>query len=89
MKKIVGKDVIAKFTHQDNKRYGSLRTATDIDVQQIAASFGGGGHVKAAGFRLEADYSLKDIEAIMLQIEQKVELQKNHHKFQKNTIQIY
>ena len=76
MKKIVGKDVIAKFTHQDNKRYGSLRTATDIDVQQIAASFGGGGHVKAAGFRLEADYSLKDIEAIMLQIEQKVELQK-------------
>ena len=78
MKKVVGKDVIAKFTHQEDARYGSLRTTTNIDVQQIAAGFGGGGHVKGAGFRIQADYTHKDIEAIMAQIEQRVALQKNN-----------
>jgi phosphoesterase RecJ-like protein len=32
---------------------GSLRTQTDIDVSAIASIFGGGGHKKASGFRVE------------------------------------
>ncbi|GAB4176501.1 MAG: bifunctional oligoribonuclease/PAP phosphatase NrnA [Calditrichia bacterium] len=34
----------------------SLRTRTDIPVNQVAAVFGGGGHVKAAGCRIEGSY---------------------------------
>jgi len=33
----------------------SLRAKKDIDVQRIAASFGGGGHKKAAGRRCRCD----------------------------------
>ena len=35
---------------QDGSIKGSMRSKDSIDVNQIAAHFGGGGHVKAAGF---------------------------------------
>ena len=37
----------------DNEYKVSLRSKKDIDVSQIAVSFGGGGHVRAAGFQLK------------------------------------
>lgn len=35
---------------EDGSIKGSMRSKDSIDVNQIAAYFGGGGHVKAAGF---------------------------------------
>ncbi|MGL6098557.1 MAG: DHH family phosphoesterase, partial [Fusobacteriaceae bacterium] len=32
---------------------GSLRSKSNVDVNKIAAIFGGGGHIKAAGFTSE------------------------------------
>jgi phosphoesterase RecJ-like protein len=41
------------LTERDGKVKGSLRTLSDeVDVASIASNFGGGGHVKAAGFTL-------------------------------------
>ena len=37
----------------DGNIKGSMRSKTDADVNKIAAAFGGGGHVKAAGFTAE------------------------------------
>ncbi|MFC1830093.1 bifunctional oligoribonuclease/PAP phosphatase NrnA, partial [Thermodesulfobacteriota bacterium] len=38
-----------------NNRYNvSLRSDGTVDVAEIAASFGGGGHVTAAGFNIES-----------------------------------
>ena len=43
---------VAIFLYEtgDNEYKVSLRSKKDIDVSQIAVSFGGGGHVRAAGF---------------------------------------
>ena len=39
------------FVYWNGERYkGSLRSKSDIDVAAIAAAFGGGGHIRAAGF---------------------------------------
>ncbi len=48
-------DFIAVLTERDQQTIkGSLRTTKDhLDVSQIAGLFGGGGHKKAAGFKLE------------------------------------
>lgn len=43
----------------------SLRAKGDIDVSAIAASFGGGGHKNAAGFRF-VDRSIEEVQAIVL-----------------------
>jgi phosphoesterase RecJ-like protein len=40
---------------------GSLRANGDLDVSQVAAKFGGGGHKKAAGFRAQG--TLADVRA--------------------------
>jgi phosphoesterase RecJ-like protein len=41
---------------EDNLISGSLRTtSTAVDASSIAEMFGGGGHVQAAGFRIESD----------------------------------
>lgn len=37
----------------------SLRSKRYVDVSEIAVSFGGGGHVRAAGFDIEG--SLEDV----------------------------
>ena len=45
---------ILLFETSDGKIKGSLRTEKDnVDVAQIAAMFGGGGHKKAAGFTID------------------------------------
>lgn len=50
---------VAIFVYQTgNNRYKfSLRSNNIADVSKIAAEFGGGGHVRAAGFDTEGDYS--------------------------------
>jgi bifunctional oligoribonuclease and PAP phosphatase NrnA len=41
------------LTERDGKVKGSLRTlGNEVDVAKIASNFGGGGHIKAAGFTL-------------------------------------
>jgi len=50
---------------------GSLRSKTEIDVNKIAKLFGGGGHVKAAGFTIKTDKEfLVMAEEIARQVEQ-------------------
>lgn len=46
---------LAMFAYQleDNKYKFSLRSKKYVDVSKIAVGFGGGGHVRAAGFELE------------------------------------
>ncbi len=47
---------------QDGRRYFSLRSrAGTTDVSAIAAKFGGGGHVNAAGFSLPLDRSMNQL----------------------------
>jgi len=42
------------FDHSSNSTNVSIRTGrNDVDVSEIAKTFGGGGHKKAAGFRLD------------------------------------
>lgn len=51
---------------QDGMVKGSLRTTyDDVDVSSIAASFGGGGHKKAAGFSVKGSLESKDGEWII------------------------
>ena len=44
---------------EENKFKASLRSKRYVDVSEIAVSFGGGGHVRAAGFDIEG--SLEDV----------------------------
>lgn len=57
---------VAMFIYQldDKKCKISLRSRNEVDVSAIAVSFGGGGHVRASGFEIEAD--IKD--AIKMEI---------------------
>lgn len=42
--------VLWKYNHPKNEYYVSLRSSNKVDVSSIAKSFGGGGHLNAAGF---------------------------------------
>jgi phosphoesterase RecJ-like protein len=51
------KAAILLYETSDGKIKGSLRTEKDnVDVAQIAAMFGGGGHKKAAGFTVDGKF---------------------------------
>lgn len=56
---------VAIFIYQldDNKYKFSLRSVSYVDVSKIAVSYGGGGHMRAAGFEASGDYEeiLSDI----------------------------
>lgn len=41
------------YENEDGTYKGSLRVNGDYDVSAIASIFGGGGHVKAAGFTID------------------------------------
>lgn len=43
----------------------SMRSNSDVDVSKICSSFGGGGHVKAAGCTIEAESASKAAEMIL------------------------
>ncbi len=64
---------VSLFLREQEDGYirGSLRSKSDIDVNKIAKLFGGGGHIKAAGFTLKQDGEfLTHIEDIAKQVEQ-------------------
>lgn len=47
---------------QDGRRYFSLRSRSgSTDVSAIAAKFGGGGHINAAGFSLPLEFSFSEL----------------------------
>ena len=53
LRSIDGVEVVGLFKERfDGKVKLSLRASGDVDVRAIAAEFGGGGHVKAAGATL-------------------------------------
>lgn len=63
---VEGASVVVLFIEQaDNQVKISWRSQGDIDVSQIAAQFGGGGHVPAAGAVLTG--SLEDVQQRVLQ----------------------
>ena len=53
--------------NRDGKIKGSLRSVGDLDVEQMAAHFGGGGHRHAAGFDV-AEMQLQEIYKEMMVI---------------------
>lgn len=61
---IKGVEVSAYIRGRDDEIKVSLRSNTDTDVSKIASKFGGGGHVKAAGFSLDCD-TLTEAEEIV------------------------
>jgi len=53
---------------------GSLRSKTAVDVDKIAAMFGGGGHIRAAGFTIKNDREFMLVaRMVALKIEQALE----------------
>lgn len=60
-------DIILLITEKEpGLIVGSIRTTTNVDAVEIAKLFNGGGHPRAAGFRIE-DKSLSEAEKIILE----------------------
>lgn len=59
--------VVAMLREQGSEVRGSLRAKDDTDVSQVARSFGGGGHVAAAGFAYDGSLSdaVRDVESAL------------------------
>ena len=60
------------LTFSDNEYKVSLRSKKKIDVARIAADFGGGGHVRAAGFSAKGN-----VHSIVNKIGEMIEQQYN------------
>jgi phosphoesterase RecJ-like protein len=70
----VTKDVVVAaflYENEDATFKGSLRVNGDFNVAEIAVGFGGGGHVKAAGFSADGPAE-KVIERLLAAIEEKL-----------------
>ncbi len=66
---------ISLFLREQEDGYirGSLRSKYEIDVNKIAKLFGGGGHIKAAGFTVKKEKEfLAQVEEIIKQVEQSI-----------------
>lgn len=63
IKKIDGADIyIYMRQYDDGAIRGSIRTEEGYDATELASIFGGGGHVRAAGFKTYREESLADVE---------------------------
>lgn len=62
---VAGCEIAASFKEADGKVKISLRSSNYADVSEIALSFGGGGHKRAAGFVLEG--SMEEVVARVLE----------------------
>jgi phosphoesterase RecJ-like protein len=63
---------VAIFVYQSGEGYKfSLRSKTCVDVSVIANSFGGGGHVRAAGFEYKGDLE-KGVETLLDKIKEQL-----------------
>ena len=57
----------------ENKMFRvSIRSSCDVDVAAIAALFGGGGHIKAAGCSVQADSALHAADLVAAEIQKKL-----------------
>ena len=75
-----GTEVVLLLKQRDDGLItGSLRSTTDsLDVSHVAGMFGGGGHVRAAGFRIKSE----DIHAVEKMVVEKIK------EFQKKRLNI-
>lgn len=62
---------VIKQPEAENKFRVSMRSSCDIDVSEICAMYGGGGHVRAAGCTITADSILSAEMTIVLAVEAK------------------
>ena len=46
------------YETEDKEFKGSLRVNGNVNVAKVASHFGGGGHIKAAGFSISKPYDL-------------------------------
>lgn len=65
-RQIEGTDIAAAIKCVDGKIRASLRSNNDTDVAEIALTFGGGGHAKAAGCTIDAE-SLEEAEKLIVE----------------------
>lgn len=64
--RVTGVEVAVLLVEQEGTIRVSLRSQDHVDVSAIAARFGGGGHVRAAGFRSQA--SLESVSQALLEV---------------------
>ena len=58
---------------RDGTIRGSLRSKSDINVNKLASLYGGGGHIKAAGFTVAIKHDfLSDVQEIAKTIENNI-----------------
>ncbi|MGQ9705694.1 MAG: DHH family phosphoesterase [bacterium] len=67
---VKGIDVAVLLREENSKVRVSLRSKGEVDVNEVAKAFGGGGHERAAGFTLDGDIS--HVEMIVLDALNKV-----------------
>ncbi|MDP8221894.1 MAG: bifunctional oligoribonuclease/PAP phosphatase NrnA [Candidatus Lernaella stagnicola] len=75
---VIGAEVAYLLREEDDKGLvkGSLRASNDVDVSEIAKQLNGGGHKKAAGFRVEG--SLEEIRRrVVLMLTEALERERN------------
>ena len=65
LRRIQGAEVGATLRESDEKIRVSLRSFGDVNVAEVAAKLGGGGHVKAAGCSVDAPIIEKATEKVL------------------------
>ena len=74
------------LSERDGKVKGSLRTSLDeVNVSDIAAQFGGGGHVKAAGFSVPGQLQVERRFRIIKELPQMAGAETQKHQSQKSS----
>ena len=63
---------VIKQPEAENKFRVSMRSSCDLDVSEICALYGGGGHTRAAGCTISADSILSAEMTIVLAVEQRL-----------------
>lgn len=63
---------VIKQPEAENKFRVSMRSSCDLDVSEICALYGGGGHMRAAGCTISADSVLSAEMTIVLAVEQRL-----------------
>ncbi len=66
LRSVKGVEIACLIKEKDGKTKGSIRTNSYADATVIASCFGGGGHIRAAGF--SCDNSLEDVKNKVIEI---------------------
>jgi len=70
LRSVKGVEIGCLIKQKDGKTKGSIRTNSYADATQIASVFGGGGHVRAAGF--STDLTLQEVEKKLIEITENI-----------------